>query len=518
MKKTISFFLTLVMVLTLACSVSAEGETGSITISNVALKNNDDTTLEALDGRDYYVYKILDLESYNPETKKYSYKVEPAWVGFFGSEKVQNVYFVMDEAGYVTEYVTEEGKRLSDIQVAEFAKLALEHAKGNDDINVTADTTGTGLCSLTRKDGTTGSLVFSGLDLGYYLIDSTVGSLCGLTTTKPNAEIEVKNDVPTIKKEVKEGETWGELNTAKIGDIVEFKATITVTAGAQNYVLHDAMTEGLTYQGVTEVKLNDKDIVSDDDYTVDASSCSDGCDFEVSFNQNYVDGLNPGDATVPGDTIVVYYTAILNEKAEISPGENTNTSRVQYGENNYFHYTPDATTKTYTYSFDIVKTDSEKKLLDGAKFKIYDAEGNEIKVILDGENLDGEKYRPATPAEKSDKNFQAAEIKVTNGKVTLVGFDKGKYYLEEIEAPAGYNKLNARQEFEIGDDNLGNLSATINGTVYAAGGVQVVNKTGTELPQTGARGTALFITFGMIVVLGAGVLLVTKKRMGMIQD
>ena len=44
------------------------------------------------------------------------------------------------------------------------------------------------------------------------------------------------------------------------------------------------------------------------------------------------------------------------------------------------------------------------------------------------------------------------------------------------------------------------------------------NKTGTELPQTGARGTALFITFGMIVVLGAGVLLVTKKRMGMIQE
>ena len=32
-----------------------------------------------------------------------------------------------------------------------------------------------------------------GLELGYYLIDSTMGALCGLTTTNPDASINAKN-------------------------------------------------------------------------------------------------------------------------------------------------------------------------------------------------------------------------------------------------------------------------------------------------------------------------------------
>ena len=105
---------------------------------------------------------------------------------------------------------------------------------------------------------------------------------------------------------------------------------------------------------------------------------------------------------------------------------------------------------------------------------------------------------------------------VKDGKVRVVGFDNGTYYLEETEAPDGYNKLTARQKFIISD---GNLDATFNGDVYSTGsGVHVVNKTGSMLPETGAMGTMLFITFGMFVVLGTGVLLVTKKRMSMIED
>ena len=107
-------------------------------------------------------------------------------------------------------------------------------------------------------------------------------------------------------------------------------------------------------------------------------------------------------------------------------------------------------------------------------------------------------------------------IVVKDGMVTVVGFDNGIYYLEETVAPDGYNKLTARQEFTIADENL---DAIFNGGIFSTGsGVHVVNKTGSMLPETGGMGTTLFITFGAIAVLGTGVLLVTKKRMGMIQD
>jgi LPXTG-motif cell wall-anchored protein len=107
-------------------------------------------------------------------------------------------------------------------------------------------------------------------------------------------------------------------------------------------------------------------------------------------------------------------------------------------------------------------------------------------------------------------------IVVKDGVVTVVGFDNGTYYLEETVAPEGFNKLEGRKEFTITD---GNLDATFTGGIYSTGsGVHVVNKSGTMLPETGGMGTTLFITFGLLAVLGTGVLLVTKKRMGMIQD
>ena len=107
-------------------------------------------------------------------------------------------------------------------------------------------------------------------------------------------------------------------------------------------------------------------------------------------------------------------------------------------------------------------------------------------------------------------------IVVKDGKVRVVGFDNGVYYLEETVTPSGYNQLAGRQRFIISD---GNRDAIFNGDIYSTGsGVHVVNKTGSMLPETGGMGTTMFITFGAVVVLGAGALLVTKKRMGMIED
>ena len=127
---------------------------------------------------------------------------------------------------------------------------------------------------------------------------------------------------------------------------------------------------------------------------------------------------------------------------------------------------------------------------------------------------DGVTYRRARTDEQTDG--KTVNIVVEDGRVRVVGFDNGTYYLEEKVTPEGYNSLPARQKFIIAD---GNLNATFNGEIYSTGsGVHVVNKSGTMLPETGGMGTTLFICFGAVAVLGTGVLLVTKKRMGMIQD
>ena len=120
------------------------------------------------------------------------------------------------------------------------------------------------------------------------------------------------------------------------------------------------------------------------------------------------------------------------------------------------------------------------------------------------------KYRRARPDETG------VEIIVQNGRIEVVGFDNGTYYLEETEAPDGYTELATRKPFTISGENL---SANFPNGIYSAGsGIHVVNKSGSRLPETGAMGTMLFITFGTVVVMATGVLLVTKKRMSMIED
>lgn len=108
------------------------------------------------------------------------------------------------------------------------------------------------------------------------------------------------------------------------------------------------------------------------------------------------------------------------------------------------------------------------------------------------------------------------EIVVKNGKVRVVGFDNGTYYLEETVSPEGYNKLTARKDFTIADKNL---DAKFELGIYSTGtGVHVVNKTGNMLPETGGFGSTMFITLGGLVVLACGVLLFAKKRMSQIAE
>ena len=496
MKKLLAIVMTLALVFSLALVVSAEqtttnnveNKTGSITINGISESNT------------YAIYKILHLESYDTSSGVYSYKVAEGWEGFFATADALT-YVTVNEDGYVTWSASED-----DDTVATFAKKALAFAKANG-ITPMKSSANPADFAIT---GTSGK--FSGLSLGYYLVDSTMGALCGLTTTNPNASINAKNSAPTLDKQVQEDSTgnWGGSNSADIGQMINFRTTISVHAGAQNYVLHDKFSDKFTFDTITEIRhvipgtTDEVGTLVDDTYYTINTTPTDGCTFEIEFNQAFCDHLETN------DKVIVFYQAALNANAVINGEGNPNESWLVFGESTSGtpHETAHDITYTYTYGIDIVKTNSQNFLIDGAKFKIYDAaeDGNEVAVTL---MSDGTYRRNATLA-------NGQEIAVTDGKVRVTGLDNGTYYLEETQNPDGYNKLTARQKFIISD---GNLDAVFNDEVYSVGsGVHVVNKAGSMLPETGGLGTLLFTVLGGGTALGTGVVLVTKKRMSKIED
>ena len=477
--KLAGILLALAMVLGIAATAFAEGETGSITINDAAV------------GQTYTIYQILDLESYNNEARAYAYKATTAWNTFINSVAIKGIYVEVDAQGYVT--------WKGDADAAAFAKLAQKYAKDNRIANqgsVTATTT---------------TVSFNSLDLGYYLVDTTLGTLCSLDTTNPDVVMEEKNEVPTNVKTVEEDSTgnYGEKNDADIGQTVNFKSTITAQAGAENYVFHDKMSAGLTYGSVTGITLNGT-AVDASNYTVTAPA-ADGDTFDVTFTQAFCDTLKAN------DQIVISYTATLNENAKVGLDGNPNVSKLSYGEINQEtgkpgSTTPPSETKTYTWDVDVFKytmNGETEKALAGATFTLSknDDGSNPIALVSEGNNV----YR----VEKTNETDTVTEITTdATGKFTIKGLDADTYYLTETAAPAGYNKLAAPVTIVIGENGV------VNGTTEAPQGVdevKVLNQSGTELPSTGGIGTTIFYIVGGVLVVGAVVLLVTKKRMNNVE-
>jgi len=495
--KTTKRFAALFIAVLLVCSmipfVSAAND-GSITIN------------EANIGQEYKIYRILDLESYNPAAGAYSYKLSAKWNGFLEYPGV-DAYLLVNSLGYV-EWINPDKENNGEAAKA-FAQLAFSYVKTRRD----DATIGNEILPDATKLAAGTPLVFSDLPLGYYLVESTVGAVCSLSTTKPNATVTDKNALPSIDKKVQEDSTleWGVENTAQIGQTVLYETIITANTGATSYIVHDTMEAGLTFNEhvtVTYKKGSAAEVpVSEDEgktYSLEnaVNGCNE-CTFHVVFYEPFLKIL------ADYDQIIIRYSATLNENAKVhgdSPKDtNDNIVYLEYGNG---VKTEKITTQTKTFKFDLVKTDEDDKVLNGATFRLYymaDSGRQYVGVVPDSDGT----YRPAKLGE--------TPVDIPAGQATVKGMDGDDstvYYLEEITAPAGYNKLKDSVEVVMTGD--GNRVAYVIDGVYdttTSTGVQVENHKGAELPSTGGFGTKMFYLCGGLLTVVAFTHLVTRKRM-----
>lgn len=465
-KKLMSLLLALAMIFAMSLSVFATGD-NSIQVTN------------AQGGETYKIYKMLDVDV-NPDKTAYSYTLPAAsqWRNFFTGSGAAYVEIKNVDG---TDYVTWKDGKKGDSDLEAFGKAAAAYA---------AATTGVTEAVAAQTPTADDSITFGGLDSGYYLITSTNGTLSMVETTPldPQATVNEKNPNPTIDKKVKEDGALGTENSAQIGDTVEFEVKIDMKKGARNYVMHDKMEDGLTF---------DKDSVQIDgltkgsDYTVNTSGDSTGaplddCAFEIRFADSYLNNLTEN------ITLTVTYNAVLNENADITAGEK-NEVQLKWGDKNQTEW---STTTTKTYQFEILKydvADTSKNPLAGAEFQLKDDTDAVLKLVKESETL----YRIANGDEPSVDETETI-VTVAAGNIVVKGVDQAKYKLVETKSPQGYAKLNDPIEFNVKDDN----------TLV----VEVENTAGHTLPSTGGMGTTLFYIVGGILVIGAAAIFIFGKR------
>ena len=481
-KKIAAIMFAFMMVVSMSTNVSAEGtNNGTITINN------------AVDGQTYTIYKLLDLESYtfDPGTDDgiYSYKPNKLWKNFIETavDSASTNYFKINENGYAT-----WNGDTTDSRKAEFAQKALAYAK--DEAHPIAGDP--------RKKEEGKTLTFTNLSLGYYLVDSSVGTLCSLDTTKPAATIQEKNGVPSVDKIITSGgvvSADGKSNSASIGDTVNFKTTITAQPGAQNYVLHDKMTEGLTFdKNSINVSLHkkatnaDETLVTNTDYNVETINLKDTdlkCTFHINFTQTLCNRL------AADDTITVTYSATLNDKAVIGSTGNVNETKLNYGDSKE---TTESKTHTFTYDIPVFKytmKDNVKTGLEHAKFTLS----------LNEDGANPIKFKESNENNKYIKDETGAITEVESpqdGKLTFEGLGAGTYYLTETKQPDGYNKLAKSVKIEM--DANGTIKVDGKSTLESEESkrlVEVENKTGTVLPSTGGMGTTMIYLYSYWVLV-----------------
>lgn len=474
-KKAIKKLLAALLAVAMLCAmaVPAFATTGNKTDNRGSI-----TISPAAEGETYDIYQMFVLDQFDTEKQEYTYTVNPDWAGFFATDADGAAYITLNNG-----HPTWVNANDDEATAGEFAKKAIAWAKENE-------------VKPTKSDKAISTIVtFDDLQLGYYLVDTSLGALCNLTTTAADAQIREKNDKPSIDKKIDVNGTPATESTAKVGDVVNYEVTVTVAKGSTGYVVRDTMSTGLTFNK-NSITVDGKELTS---AIGTLTAPADGYTFTLALEDSYIQEVGAG------GKIKVTYSATINKDAVIK-NEVTNEASLKYG-NNSESVSEKVTTTLY--EFDLVKIDgTTNKLLAGAKFRLYDAEegGNEIPLV---KNEDGS-YRVAVEGEAGVEIVTTADA-----PIRIKGLDKKVYYLAETEAPQGYNAVTGRMKVDLQSGSKTVTTTIGNTTIYenTMGGIPVVNNAGATLPSTGGIGTTIFYVVGGGLMVAAIVLLVTKKRM-----
>lgn len=370
-KRLTTILFTIMMVLATTNMVFAAG-TGSITINN------------AIQDQTYKIYKIMELESYNGDN--YAYKLsDTSWIDFIKNTDRQQTIQIIDETNGIVKWIADK----TDSTIQGFAKKALEYAKTKN------------LTPTDSIDATSTTVTFDFLELGYYLVDSSAGALCNLTTTNDDAIIEEKNSAPTVEKNVSTlGGYYSDKATYNIGAPFSTRITITVGKGAQNYVLHDKADPGLTID-TSSISVSYKNVTQTNNvfYKVVTTGLegTDPCNFHIEF----LDYSRLSE----GDTIHVYYTMHLNKDANLYYHDNKNKAWLTYGDGNVSTTESEVNVQTLQFQifkyYDVAGTETP---LAGVKFKLTDKNGDVIKLIKsqDEDITVAGKYLTYRPLDKTE--------------------------------------------------------------------------------------------------------------------
>ncbi len=334
-----------------------------------------------------------------------------------------------------------------------------------------------------------------------------------------------------------------------IGSKVPFKLTGTLPAnigkyGAFSYKFQDVISKGFTIdQSSIKVTINGT-AVDNSLLSIGAEPASEltgnyegGTALTVGFNKSTtvdtktiasdikaVAAANSTPITLNGnDTVVVTYTATLNENANVGEPGNPNKSWIEYtkgqpgGEGTETSETPKDETWTFTYKLTETKIDatSDKAITTGdAKFRLYTADKSKSATVDSTGKITG-----------WVDGDDGTEITVpASGKFSFSGLDAGTYVLRETAAPTGY-KLPANPDFtltitakitetngvgKITELKLDNAAADNPAAGEVTGNIE--NTSGSTLPVTGGIGTMIFTGIGLVVMATAGTALVARRR------
>ena len=487
-KKILGLLLAMVMMMSVAITAMAKGETYSITINNSA------------EGHTYEAYQIFtgDLSTKEDGDKVLSNIVWCSGVSEAGQTALG------DAAAKAETLKTEADAKAFAKEVAPYLTTAAGSASTVTD----------------------GKYVISGLTPGYYLVKDQEGSLTGdndayteyIVRVVGNVEANPKSDIPEVEKKVKDINDstdddmtdWQDSADYDIGDSVPFQLKATLADNVSSYttykvVFHDTLSKGLTYNNDAKVYIDGEET---NGFTITPTSNDDGTT-TLTVSCDDVKALGAGNSSV----ITVEYTATLNNSAVLGSAGNPNEVYLEYSNNpnkseagnNETGNTPADKVIVFTYKTIINKVDGEDNPLTGAEFTLekYNKETDEWEAIAVVKNDEGTTF-------------------------TFSGLDDGDYRLTETKTPAGYNTIEPI-EFTItaehdvlsdnpaltslsGDATPGEITFT-SSTTEGSLSADVVNKAGSTLPETGGMGTTIFYILGGLLVLFAVVLLVSKKRM-----